>query len=231
MRICGLLLRRWAICCHVTEADQQFKETILFFCTVLELTDTVGNFLTEVMIPWLMALSQFPINDQRIIISGVTNAITRPPLRPPALDFGWWFWPPMGRSFIFVVVQWLSCKDNFPGEVVGKLLSSPEAKNYQKNLILSTPKFIILGQGNIFSSVCQEFCSGGSTTLHAGIPPRTKGRPPGPDADPPGANTPPPWSRPPPPWEKTPPAQCMLGDTGNKRAVRILMECKLVWEC
>ena len=34
---------------------------------------------------------------------------------------------------------------------------------------------------------------------------------------------------PPPPKEQTPPpAQCMLGDTANKRAVRILLECILV---
>ena len=32
-----------------------------------------------------------------------------------------------------------------------------------------------------------------------------------------------------PPWKAdTPPAQCMLGDTGNKRAVSILLECILV---
>ena len=36
------------------------------------------------------------------------------------------------------------------------------------------------------------------------------------------------------PWEQTPsgadtpPVQCLLGDTGNKRAVRILLECNLV---
>ena len=33
---------------------------------------------------------------------------------------------------------------------------------------------------------------------------------------------------PPLPW---PPVQCMLGDTGNKRAVRILLECNLVGSC
>ena len=40
-----------------------------------------------------------------------------------------------------------------------------------------------------------------------------------------------------PPWESTPPPagmppleQCMLGDMGNKRAVRILLECILVLE-
>ena len=31
-----------------------------------------------------------------------------------------------------------------------------------------------------------------------------------------------------PPRAGTPPAQCMLGDTGNKRAIRILLECNLV---
>ena len=30
------------------------------------------------------------------------------------------------------------------------------------------------------------------------------------------------------PQEQTPPAQCILGDTGNKRVVRILLECILV---
>ena len=47
---------------------------------------------------------------------------------------------------------------------------------------------------------------------------------------PPGADTPPADT----PWEQTlpaPPAQCMLGDTGNKRAGRILLECILVSEC
>ena len=67
-----------------------------------------------------------------------------------------------------------------------------------------------------------------------GYTPRTRGRPlweqtpPRPEADPtPQAH--PPGSRH--PLEQTPtypPAQCMLGDTGNKRAVRILLECILV---
>ena len=58
-------------------------------------------------------------------------------------------------------------------------------------------------------------------------PPRSRCPPPGTDTHPweqtpPGADTCP---------EKTPPPlreQCMLGDTGNKRAVRILLECILV---
>ena len=51
-----------------------------------------------------------------------------------------------------------------------------------------------LGQGNIFTSVCQEFCTqGGPASMHAEM------QPPGPD--PPGSR--PPWSRP--PREQTPP--------------------------
>ena len=76
------------------------------------------------------------------------------------------------------------------------------------------------------------------TPLGPGTPPGTEYTPPpGPgtlpldQVHPPGPGTPPP----PPPWDQvhppgpgTPPKQCMLGDTGNKRAVRILLECILV---
>ena len=43
-------------------------------------------------------------------------------------------------------------------------------------------------------------------------------------------DTPPPLraDTPPPPRSRHPPAQCMLGDTVNKRAVCILLECNLV---
>ena len=72
--------------------------------------------------------------------------------------------------------------------------------------------------------------TGGSAPLHAGIhpplplgpeagTPRTR-HPPG--ADPPDQRQAPPF---PPPL---PPEQCMRGDTGNKQAVRILLECNLV---
>ena len=67
---------------------------------------------------------------------------------------------------------------------------------------------------------------------------------PTPEQTPPGADTP--EQTPPTPWEQTlplsrhppeqtpprsrhPPAYCILGDTGNKRAVRILLECILVF--
>ena len=54
-----------------------------------------------------------------------------------------------------------------------------------------------LGQGNIFRSVCQEFCSQGGGLPHCMLGYSAGSRP---------------------------PQQCMLGDTGNKRAVRILLE-------
>ena len=66
--------------------------------------------------------------------------------------------------------------------------------------LLATTK---LGQGNIFTSVCQEFCThGGSASVHAGMHP--------PSRHPPGADTPRPDTTNPPgadttPWEQTPP--------------------------
>ena len=54
-------------------------------------------------------------------------------------------------------------------------------------------------------SVSHSVHGGGSASLHAGI------------ADSPGS--------------RHPPAQYMLGDTANKRAVRILLECILVAQC
>ena len=77
-------------------------------------------------------------------------------------------------------------------------------------------------QGYVFTSVCQSFCSWGvSASVHAGIHPL--------GADTPWEHTPPeqtPRSRH--PQSRHPPAQCMLGNTGNQRAIRILLECILV---
>ena len=56
----------------------------------------------------------------------------------------------------------------------------------------------------MFSHVCLILFTGGSASVNAGIPPPGK-------ADP--------------PWQGDPPAQCMLGNTVNKRAVWILLEC------
>ena len=75
-----------------------------------------------------------------------------------------------------------------------------------------------LGQGNIFSSVSRIlFTVGGSASVHAGIPP-----PPPRDQAPPRADTPQDQA-------PLPPVQCMLGDTVNKQAVCILLECNLVY--
>ena len=76
-----------------------------------------------------------------------------------------------------------------------------------------------LGQGNIFRSVCQEFCTrGGSASVHAWILPG--GRLPPVGADQPGSRHPLP--------QADPPVQCMLGDMVNKHAVCILLECNLL---
>ena len=77
----------------------------------------------------------------------------------------------------------------------------------QSLLILVTGRKRSLGQGNVFIPVCHS--------VHRG-----SGR--HPREDTPQEQTS--------PREQTPPApmQCMLGDTGNKRVVRILMECILV---
>ena len=94
-----------------------------------------------------------------------------------------------------------------------------------------------LGQGNIFTSVCQEFCPqvGGrvSASVHAGIPPpRSRHTPPGADPprpDLPGSRHPPEQTpRPDTPWEQTPPPGSRLQHTVYERPVRILLECILV---
>ena len=63
------------------------------------------------------------------------------------------------------------------------------------------------------------FCSQGGSTWTG--TPRDQVHPLGPGA--------PPRTRYPPGTRYTPLEQCMLGDTGNKRAVRILLECILVY--
>ena len=137
-----------------------------------------------------------------------------------------------------------------------------KGRDYCKNLLLKKIIFTArkgsLGQGNIFRSVCQEFCSQGGNTWAArpgsGTPPGTRYTPhpprtrhtPRDQVHPPGPGTPRdqvhpqgpgtprpgtppgPGTLPPPDQVHTPQEQCMLGDTGNKRAVRILLECIFV---
>ena len=102
----------------------------------------------------------------------------------------------------------------------------------QVNSLIFTACKRSLGQGNIFTPVCQLFCSQGG--VPGQVPPRTRYtpwdqvHPPGPDTPPRTRYTPlgPGTSH---GTRYTPREQCMLGDTGNKRAVRILLECILVF--
>ena len=80
-------------------------------------------------------------------------------------------------------------------------------------MLVFTARKRSLGQGNIFSSVCQEY-----SVHRGGLPQCMLGY------HPPGADTPPTRH---PPGPSTPP----LGDTVNKRAVCILLECNLVYLC
>ena len=95
------------------------------------------------------------------------------------------------------------------------------------------PSATKLGQGYVFASVCDSVHRGGSEADHPRHPPPQEQTPP--TRQPPGAD-PPPRPGTPPPREQTRPTQdqapplvqSMQGDTGNKRAVCILLECKLV---
>ena len=73
--------------------------------------------------------------------------------------------------------------------------------------IIITARKRSLGQGNIFSSVCQEFCSqGGSASVHAGIPSSQELAPPW-EQTPPRADTPQEQTL---PWSRHPPEQTTL---------------------
>ena len=67
-------------------------------------------------------------------------------------------------------------------------------------------------------SVSHSVHGGGSASVHSRIPPWEQ-TPPQDQAPPRGAD---------PPGTRHPPPQCMLGDTVNKRAVRVLLERNLV---
>ena len=74
-------------------------------------------------------------------------------------------------------------------------------------------------EGYVFTTVCQSFCSQGGVCLsECGDTYLPWEQTPLWSRHLPGADTP------------SPPAQCMLGDTGNKWEVRILLECILVLE-
>ena len=100
-------------------------------------------------------------------------------------------------------------------------------------------------EGYVFTPVCQSFCSQGGVpgqvppwdqvSPRPGTPPGTRYTPLGTRYTPSGPDTPPrtrytPLGPGTPRWDQVHPLpkQCMLGDTGNKWAVSILLECILV---
>ena len=109
--------------------------------------------------------------------------------------------------------------------------------------IFSNVMFLHLFVSHSVHRGCLPQCMLGYTRPSRQTPPQDR-HPQGADSPPPGADSPPgadtpvgadttPGSRhtlwqQTPPGADAPPAQCMLGDTGNKRAVRILLECILV---
>ena len=91
-----------------------------------------------------------------------------------------------------------------------------------------------LGQGNIFTNMCQEFCSQGVCPIACWDTIPLEGRHPPWQGDPPPSKADCPWQGRP-SWQgkpllarQTPSTQCTLGDTVNKQAVCILLECNLV---
>ena len=82
-------------------------------------------------------------------------------------------------------------------------------------------------EGCVFTSVCLSTGWGVSAPVHAWIHPWDKRQTPADQRQTPTS----PWDdrqTHPPGGDTLPPAQCILGDTGNKRAVHILLECILV---
>ena len=117
-----------------------------------------------------------------------------------------------------LVIRVTSCEQMRNTSLVVNIHLSNRFKNYseilsgQSTLSMSLgllPAATKLGQGNIFTSVCQEFCPQGgrvSASVHAGIHPQGGDTP---RTDPPGADTPPDQAHHPPgsrhPLEQTPP--------------------------
>ena len=102
-------------------------------------------------------------------------------------------------------------------------VKDPFTLNVNVNTMISLPILLQLKllppandvcEGYVFTPVCQSFCSRGGRSTWAGTPRPGPGTLPGPGT---------------PPRPGIPPEQCMPGYTGNKRAVRILLESILVY--
>ena len=142
-----------------------------------------------------------------------------------------------------------------PGKMGRHFPVREESTNFEKwRPCVCLPAATKLGQGNIFTSVCQEFCPqrGEGVCLSAcwdtpppdqappprsrhHHPPRTRHpppprsrHPPGPGTLPPGADTTTPGPDTPPRDQAPPPPGSRLQHTVNERPVRILLECILV---
>ena len=98
-----------------------------------------------------------------------------------------------------------------------QITESVQLKKMERYVRIITARKRSLGQGNIFTPVCHSVHGGG-------LPQCMPGNHPPDQAHPPGSG--PPDQAPPPPQTRHP--QSMLGDTVNARAVRILLECKLI---
>ena len=160
---------------------------------------------------------------------------------------GWAFRVSYGLNSILI------CQFFFIVNVITLVTATATATVYREFTEKITNYFLLppamkLGQGYVFTGVCDSVHRGGgglpqcmlgyhtpqSRHPREQTPPPRADTPPGADhppgsRHPPGADTP--GSRHTPPGSDTPPAQSMLGDTVNTRAVRILLECNLVLFC
>ena len=102
---------------------------------------------------------------------------------------------------MFVLIQF--CRN-----LLSTIPATPHVMIHQTVNMEHLPPATKLGQGNVFTRVCDSVNKEMSASVYAGIPPRRQT---------PQEEEPP-----------DPPAQSMLGDTVNVRAVRFLLERNLV---
>ena len=128
------------------------------------------------------------------------------------------FWP--NYRLVPLPSGWRSCCCRCPNSRSTDICQIP-----CEVLLRFLPAAAKLGQGNVFTGVCDSVSRRVSASVHAGIP-----------TPPPGADTPrsrhPPGNRhtPPTPPRSRHPPESRLRHTVNERPVRILLECILVWK-